>query len=472
MNSQYNRIFKTFGYGILNFLSNFINKYLIFPLIIFYWGNDLFNEWILITNIALQLSLFDFGSKIFLGNKLAKKNFKIEYYYKYLALINLISFICITLCFLSVVSFFDIDGKIENLSRINFNLVLFFSTLIIASNIIIGNYGEVILRPLGLYYKYQKIDFGFNFIISFFLIISLFLNADIVIFTTINFILVFSKYLFLKNYINKKNINVSNIIFNFNFFNKKIFKIVVFNGFFFYLSNVVNLIQTSTLILVGTIGMGVSQIGAFVVHKTFSSISNQFTNILALSFTYEYTKSSVKHDDKKLINYNIKISNYSTILFNFFLIIFAELIFNFWLQNKISFDREIFYILIISSLIRNYGTTMVNFLYAKNKHIKFNSILLILSLIFIPIAYLLSNKYGMLGLAYTYLIYEIIFLLTGFKEIYANFQNIYNAKSFLFELIKIIFFIMCILLNNFYLFLFILLLFFYDIKQFYEKRFL
>ena len=80
MNEGYIRIVKTFSYGILNFLTTFINKYLFFPLIIFYWGNNIFNEWILITNIALHFSLFDFGSKIYLGNKLAKNKKKIRFY--------------------------------------------------------------------------------------------------------------------------------------------------------------------------------------------------------------------------------------------------------------------------------------------------------------------------------------------------------------------------------------------------------
>ena len=470
MKNETNRILKTFGYGSLNFFSNFINKYLIFPLIIFYWGNDIFNEWILITNIALQLSLFEFGSKIYLGNKLATKQLKIEIYYKYLATINFISFTCILLSLISIIFFFNFTKEIQNLSNLEFNLVIIFATLIIVCNIIIGSFGEAILRPSGLYYKYQKIDFIFNFFISIILLLSLFLNTKIVIYTAVNFFLVLLKFYYLKIYIQNININVSNIFFNFAFFNLKKFKIIIFNGFFFYLGNIVNLIQTSTLILVGTLGMGVNLIGTFVVHRTLVSISNQITNILALSFTYEYTKATLRIDDERLMSTNIKISNYMTIFFCTLLYIFGELIFNFWLQSKILFYKDVFYIFIITCLIRNYGTTLANFLWSKNKHIKFNSIILLISIILIPIGFILSKKYAISGLAYTYLVYETIFLIVGFSEIYLKFKNLYKLKFFFIEILKIIIFIFMVKYNNLYLLLFIFLLLIYDIRILRDKK--
>ena len=463
MTDAYERIFKTFSFGVLSFLSNFINKYFIFPLIIFYWGNDIFNEWIVVTNIALQFSLFDFGTKIYLGNKLAKKNNKIEYYYKYIALINLISVFCITFCLLSILIFFDFADKFKTLTNTEFSLVITFSTLLIILNIIIGNLGEVTLRPIGLYYKYQKIDFSFNLLISLILVVSLILNAKIVIFTAINFILVFVKFIYLKKYLNNRNIIINDLIIKFNFFNLKKFKIIIFNSFFFYLSNLVNLIQTSTLILVGSIGMGISQIGTFVVHKTLSSISNQISNMLALAFTYEYTKSYLSTNDERLMNYNLKISNYVTISFNIVLYFFAELIFNFWLQSKIQFNLDLFHILLICAVIRNYGSTIANFLWSKNRHVKFNSIILIISILLIPIAYVFSMNYGLMGLSYAYLFYEVIYLIVGF-----NFLNLHNINfnrfvNFTVEIIKILIFILFIIFNNIYLMLFMIILLIFDL---------
>jgi len=413
----------------------------------------------------LQFSLFDFGTKIYLGNKLAKKNNKIEYYYKYVALINLISIVCIALCLLSILTIFDFSQKIQTLSNIEFNLVIIFSTLLIILNIIIGNLGEVTLRPIGLNYKYQKIDFSFNLFISLILVLSLILNAKIVIFTAINFILVLSKFIYLKNYITKKNIIINDLVFNFNFFNLKKFKIIIFNSFFFYLSNLVNLIQTSTLILVSSIGMGISQIGTFVVHKTLSSISNQITNNLALAFTYEYTKSYLQTNDERLLNYNIKISNYVTISLNFLLYFFAGLIFNFWLQNEIPFNKDVFCILLICAVLRNYGSTIANFLLSKNRHIKFNSIILLISIILIPIAYFLSKNFGLMGLSYTYLFYEFVYLIIGFSELNSNSKKIHTFKNFGIETLKILVFILYIIFNNFYLIIIILLLLMNDLRK-------
>lgn len=205
MNIQYDRIIKTFIYSSLSFLSIFINKYLIFPLIIFYWGSNTFNEWIFITNIALHFSLFDFGAKNYLGNKLAKNKSKIQYYNKYLAFLNFITLICIIFCMALVLNFFEFADKIKTLPKLDYILVFVFSIFVVFINILIGCYSEFIFRPIGLLYKYQKIEFIFNLLISFILILSLFLfNIKILTFTIINFILFSVKLFFLYNYIKKK----------------------------------------------------------------------------------------------------------------------------------------------------------------------------------------------------------------------------------------------------------------------------
>jgi O-antigen/teichoic acid export membrane protein len=467
MNIQYDRIFKTFSYGFLSFLSTFINRYLIFPLIIFYWGSNTFNEWILITNIALHFSLFDFGSKTYLGNKLAKNKKRIQYYYKYLALTNSISLICIISCLALVLNFFELADTIKTLPKLDYILVIVFSTFVVFINIIIGNYGDAILRPLGLYYKYQKIEIIFSLLISFILISSLFLlNAKILTFTIINFALISLKLFFLHNYIKNKNINLINFVFNINSLSKKKFKIISLNGFFFYLGNIVNLIQTSTLILIGSLGMGIDKIGSFVAHKTLSNLSAQLSNLLALSYTYEYTKSTIARENEKLIYHNIKISNYTSAILNIFLIIFSELIFDIWLQSQILFNKYLFSILIISTLVRNYSSTIANFLWSKNKQINFNSMCLILSLGTIPIAYLLSIKYGINGLGFTYLIYEILYLIIVFIFFGLNFRKIKMLKTFSFETIKIIIFSIAILYDYYYFFFFLFFLsLFYDLMK-------
>jgi len=470
MNEGYIRIVKTFSYGILNFLTTFINKYLFFPLIIFYWGNNIFNEWILITNIALHFSLFDFGSKIYLGNKLAKNKKKIDYYCKYLALTNTITLICIVLCLISVLYFYEFKNIIKNLSELDYILVLIFSILVVFINIIIGNYGEAILRPLGLYYKYQKIDISFSLLIALILILSLIFNAKILTFSIINFSLIIIKFFYLDKYLKKKNIHVKNFLLHVNYLNKKKFKIIVINGFFFYLGNVVNLVQTSTLVLFGSIGMGIDKIGSFVAHKILSNLSTQISNLVALSFTYEYTKSIIAKENEKLIYYNVKISNYISAILNFFLILFAELFFNIWLQNQILFNRYLFMILIITALIRNFSSTIANFLWSKNKQIKLNSISLILSLISIPISYFLSIKYGMIGLGLTYLFYEILNLIVVSFFFIVNFRNIQILNTLFFEALKIIIFISIIVNENYYFyFIFILIFLFIDLLKIRHK---
>lgn len=210
--------------------------------------------------------------------------------------------------------------------------------------------------------------------------------------------------------------------------------------------------------------MGINKIGYFVTHKILSNLSSQLSNLIALSYTYEYTKSAILNESERLIYHNVKISNYTSLIVNIFLVIFAELIFEIWLQNQILFNEHLFSILIISTLIKNFSSTIANFLWSKNKQINFNLTCLFLSLATIPIAYLLSIKHGMNGLGFTYLIYEILYLIIVLIFFGVHFRKIKMLKTFCFETTKIIFFSIIIFYKYYYFFfcLFFLLLF-YDL---------
>ena len=75
----------------------------------------------------------------------------------------------------------------------------------------------------------------------------------------------------------------------------------------------------------------------------------------------------------------------------------------------------------------------------------------------------------MLGLAYSYLIYETIFLIVGFREISLRFNNLFKTKHFFFEIFKIIILICVIKFSNLYFLFLIILLFIYDIKSTMKK---
>jgi hypothetical protein len=199
MNNILTRVSKTFFYGLLNFSNIFINKFLLYPLLIFFWKNEIFNDWILVTNIALQFALLDFGSKTYIGNFLAKKNDKyIKKYFEYLISINFISILFILFSVIIFLLFLKFDSYQATQNRFNFTILIIINIFILISNILVGNYGDAVLRPKGLSYKFQKIDFTSNFLISLILILSLFLGAKILIFSMIQLILNIIKLIFVK----------------------------------------------------------------------------------------------------------------------------------------------------------------------------------------------------------------------------------------------------------------------------------
>jgi hypothetical protein len=455
------RITKTFIYGLLNFSNIFINKYLLYPLLIFFWKIDIFNDWIFIINIALQFAILDFGSKTYIGNILGKKNDKhIKKYFEYLIAINFISILFILFSAIIFLIFIKFETYRITVDRLNFTILIIINLFILFSNILVGNYGDAVLRPKGLSYKFQKIDFTSNLFINLILILSVFFGFKILAFSILQLILNIIKLLFVKRYCKNKNIETK-FIFRSSVLKFNIIKIIVQKSFFFYLGNVNNIIQNSTFLILASIGMGISKIGEFILHKTIANIGSQLNNFIFTAFYYEYTKNNLEKINHKvnLFKLQSKFSNNLTIIINLFLLLVAEQLFKLWLTNNVLFYYSIFINLIICSTIKNYSNSILNFLYAKNCHSNINLQITILSILCLFPSYFLTKNFGIYGLSIFYIVFEVILTLLACKEILSKNNSNYNLINIIQELLKIIFVIILICFSKFeFAFLFILTL--------------
>lgn len=449
MTNQNARILKTFYYGLLNFLNIFIGKYLLYPILIFFWKIEIFNDWVLITNIALQFALLDFGSKTYIGNRLAEKKINIiRKYFKYLIVINIISSFLIFIFLLGYLYFANLNFYNMTVSASNFVILIICNIFILLINIFAGTYGEAILRPLGLLYKYQKIEFISNLSFNLILIGSVYLGADIIRFTVIQATLHLVKIIFIKYYCNKYFTQHQFTLKN-NLIKYKILKNIIFNGFFFYIGNITNIIQNSTFILLGARGMGVTNIGIFILYRTVSNFSNQIQNFISSAFYYEYTRKKNYIINKKinLFIFQLKLSNNITLIINFIILMSAEKMFSVWLKGELMFNSNVFLSLIIASIIKNYSNSLLNYLLAKNKQRDINKKILFFSVFFLIPCYYLSYTYGILGLSIMYIGYELGCLIILLRHFFILKTDEFNKKPFIIEIFKIIILFVFVLIS-------------------------
>ena len=423
MTTQNTRILKTFYYGLFNFLNIFIGKYLLYPILIFFWKIEIFNDWILITNIALQFALLDFGSKTYIGNRLAEKKINIiRKYFKYLIVINITSLILIFIFLLGYLHFFfNYNFYNMTVGSSNFMILIICNIFILVINIFVGTYGDAILRPLGLLYKYQKIDFFFNLSLNLILIGSVYMGAGIISFSLIQIILHAVKIIFIKYYCDEYS-SPTQFPLKGNLIKYKVLKNIIFNSFFFYIGNMTNIIQNSTFILLGARGMGIANIGFFILYRTVSNFSNQLQNFISSAFYYEYTRKKYYIINKKinLFIFQLKLSNNITLIINF---------------------------------IKNYSNSLLNYLLAKNKQRNINKNILIFSLFFLIPCYYLSHTYGILGLSIMYIGYELGCLMILLRQFFILKKDEFNIKYFIIEIFKISIFFLFFLTSYYSIFL-------------------
>ena len=463
----FNRIYKNFFYLSLNLTNIIINKYLLIPLIINYWGINIFNDWILISNLIMQLSFLEIGCKSYLSSKLGRSTKeKVMYYFSYATLMNVAITFLSLLVFLFCL-FYGIDELYTfNIKKNEFYYVLFILGIGFIINIFIGSIGEIILRPLGFYHKYLKIDLFANLIINLVLVLIIIFNFNMILFALANSSLLSLKIYFLLKYCKNNQIVIKKL--QLSLIKIKKIKIIIYNGFFFLLGNITQTINTSTFILVAATTVQNSIVALFVIFRTMANFPINFSNIFNSAFFYEYTKDKYRNfkNDYYLLLLQIKISNYVVISLIFLLYIFSDEILKFWIKNSIQINDSIFNILLLSSAVKGISFTLINYLNAKNNQVQLNSFLFIFSIISLPVVYIITNKFNLYGFAIFLLIYDIIYLFINVYFIFT--KNKEFLIGVIFEILKIFLLGICIYINTIYIFLYFFLVLF-DLISYYKN---
>jgi hypothetical protein len=112
------------------------------------------------------------------------------------------------------------------------------------------------------------------------------MGAGIIGFSLIQIILHVVKIIFIKYYCDKYS-SPTQFPLKGNLIKYKVLKNIIFNSFFFYIGNMTNIIQNSTFVLLGARGMGIANIGFFILYRTVSNFSNQLQNFISSAFSLQ-----------------------------------------------------------------------------------------------------------------------------------------------------------------------------------------
>jgi len=173
-------------------------------------------------------------------------------------------------------------------------------------------------------------------------------------------------------------------------------------------------LQGMTLI-VGTI-LSPATVVIFNTYRTLSRLLFQVSAVLSKPLWPEFSRLyGLKEKSKILKVYfiSIVITTFAMACGFIFLYFMANDILQYWTSGKIIYMEEIFMLFVLSTCIAGIAQVTTTVLAATNLHVGYFSFFLVATLIFVYCTSQVAPQYGLTGIAWTQVIYEIALLLMG-----------------------------------------------------------
>lgn len=347
------------------------------PLFIESWGVDKYADWIVITAVGACFSFLDLGFVTAATNQLSalKKNTQIEQRQELFnsvllslyVIILLYSFVlCIWLIYVDNID----ELGIKQFTRLEFNVLMFglFAQTMIG---FIGLHVDSIFRLNDLFYLTQRISNINKLVDGILLGLMLMFNLSITVYVVL--LVVFKAIFSCTKYIKARTLE--RIIISTNKFSIESLKSLIKPSLTYLLVPLGNtiLIQGLTINVNSILGSN-----ATVVYTTSRTLVNTSRTLLTIVYHSSWPKFSllVGRDDttelKKMISKHWSLSVVVILVSTIVLGLFGPLIYSFWLSNEINLNYELFYGLLIVSLLSGVWFSFSVILIAQNRHARFN----------------------------------------------------------------------------------------------------
>lgn len=407
-----------------------------------------YGEWLILITIPYYLSISELGFGDVITNEInmLKEKKKIIYCrYLFQNLLKFIIYITIFLLIIFFLSLYNFDLFIFKTISSNklTDILIFLAIYTLASQI-----NGVFIKFLSINNKYNlsvKLNYLNKIFEIFFISIFLFIFNDLVyvalVILIVKTIFLFVTIFYVKKYVawfNLSNFRNFKILISKNFFKKYFAKSILYAGM--PLGQIFR-IQATTLIIGLTLGPEILVI--VNVYLTLARLPIQIANIADGIIKIELAKLYMKENFllfKKYFITNIFFATFVGILYLIFMSFAGELFLNYWLNQKITYYHNIFIILLFYGFIYTVTISISNPLFSTN-NFKFISIIFLSTNIIATITLkVFSEKYGLIFVAFNFVLLEIIYFFSCFissKKVFnLNFSEYKLDISFLKRLLK------------------------------------
>jgi len=410
------RVLKNYIVGIVSFAITLLQSIITVPILLNYWGNDIYGIWIALFAGFTLLQSFDLGHQSYVGNLLNvfyhtdKSKFS-SYLGSSLLVAGSIGILQLIFTITLIITgylnnFLGISGEAISYSVLSYSMI----ALIIMS-ILTSTFGGILVRmliPAG--YMTQNLVWGLIFKLSQFisLIIVAFLGGQIliasIVYSIVQTILAFSVFSYIRKKMPEfypwwKLRNVQEGITNL-----KKSTVLTINNLLQQLSN-------NGLVLFISNIFSTAMVPAFTTVRTLTNTATVFTNLFITSTQPDLIKYHAKKESAKLNSTLNAHWFFSGLVVNTGLILvipYVETIFRIWTKGMINFDFKLFITLAASISALNFGAGLYNYLFGINNLRALTTISVARVIFLFAFSFFLGPKFGLVGVGIGVLVSEII----------------------------------------------------------------
>lgn len=409
------RVINNYSIGFISFLISFAQAIITVPILLNYWGNDVYGIWIALFAGFSLLQTFDFGHQSYVGNLL-----NIEYHInkqKFSDFIGSSLVIAVLLGSLQLVitifliltgylnDFLGISENSINFSIISLSLISLMTMWVLAGSI--GGILVKILIPAG--YMFQSLMWGIVFKLAQFISLVLvvisggqILEASIV-YSIVQLLLSFIAFKYIKDKLPEY----------YPWWKKRSWKVGLANlkkSTILTINNLLQQLSNNGLVLFISNNFSASAVPAFTTVRTLTNTATVFTNLFITSLQPDLIKYHAKQEISKLqatLNAHWFFSGFVVNTGLVLIIPFVETIFRIWTNGIINFDFILFLSLAASTSVINVGSGIYNYLYSINSLLSITIISIVRVFILAIFSFSLSGVLGLAGVGFAVLLSEI-----------------------------------------------------------------
>lgn len=415
------RILTGLSSGVFGTATTLIIQLVGIPILLTYWGKELYGEWLVLFTLPSYIAMSDIG----LGtvacteiNVLISQNKTLQARNIFNSTFNfIIQLGLIPLIILSLLSFWPTLRSILNIEKMSewqftfsFLILCAYSFLAILITLPQGLY-----RSIGLFGRGQYVATSFRILEFVFFLVAVLLKLNII---GVAFSYFISRILYAAFVINDLRNKTDVVDFSLHKYNISSIKSLIKPSVSMMSVYLGQSFLSQGIIIIISITLGAASVAIFSITRTLCNMAKQPLMIISLTFWGEFTTAYARKD-KFLVSKLFNIANRSTILLSFiaviFLYFFGEWILIVWTQGKIQIEKPFYTIFLISIITNILWYTRWNFLLSVNKHTQAVYFYLASTILIVGLMWILAPFYGLVAVAVTLIFMDLIMIPVVYK---------------------------------------------------------